>query len=155
MNFRSVLKTAFGTQSATFSLPFVTPGGNLIQPPASLVGAIITAVPASVLLELAQPSLRSSIASEFRAGNTPAWYQTLPTPVKSYIESLNTQIAAGGVDLNATPSRFDFDVPTTTATSDGGVSGTSTSKAIAAQATGDIGLSLAAVVGILGAMIAL
>lgn len=87
------------------------------------------------------------------------WYQTLPDPVKSYIESLNTQIAKGGVDLNATPSAFSFPVTnaasTGTTTGKGTVKATSTSKADAAQVTGDISLSLAAVIGILGAVIAL
>jgi hypothetical protein len=154
--FRSVLKSKFGG-SATFTLPFTTPGGNLLQPPASLVGAIITAVPASILLQLAQPSLRSSIASEFRAGNTPQWYQTLPAPVKSYIESLQTQIAGGGVDLSATASHFTFP-PKTTAGVDAAGTGTlssSTSKAIAAQATAGVAVSFAAAAGLLGLVIAL
>jgi hypothetical protein len=152
---RSVLKTAFGTGSATFQLPFVTPGGNLLQPPASLIGAIITAVPASVLLELAQPSLRSSIASEFAKGNTPEWYQSLPTAVKSYIESLEKQIAGGSVDLSATPSVFSFPAPTTATSDKPSVLSTTSSKADAAQATGTVGLSLAAAIGILGVAIAL
>ena len=82
----------------------MTPGGNLPQPPASLVGAIIVAVPASILIELAQLSLRSSIASEFKEGNTPQWYATFPSAVKSYIESLETQVAAGVVNLSAMPT---------------------------------------------------
>jgi hypothetical protein len=120
---------------------------------------IITAVPASILVELVNPSARSAIASEFAAGNTPQWYATLPSPVKSYIEALNSQIRAGQVDLSATPSAFQF--PVTTATTTGKATGkgdtvaTSTSKAIAAQVTGGVGMSVAAAFRILGLAIAL
>ena len=139
----------------------MTPGGNLQQPPVSLIGAIITAVPASILIELAQPSLRSSIASEFKTGNTPQWYATLPSGVKSYVESLETQVAAGDVNLSATPTAtFQFTAadPTGTATSEkgkGGTLATSTSKAAAAQETAGLGAGFAAILGILGVAIAL
>jgi len=154
--FRSVLQSKLGG-SATYTLAFGTPGGNLRQPPASLVGAIITGVPGTVLADLVRPEGRSSIASQFRAGNTPLWYQTLPVPVKSYIESLATQIAAGEVDLKATPSAFSFPVEADPATSTavGGAAASSTSKAMAAQGTGGIALSLAAAIGVLGVAIAL
>jgi hypothetical protein len=149
---RSLLTAAFPAGSTTYTVPFITPGGNLQKPPSSLVGVIITAVPASVLVQLAQPSLRSSIASEFRAGNTPAWYQTLPPPVKSYIESLQTQIAGGGVNLSATPTEASATGPDSD--SNGGVSTTS-SKALAAQETASLAVNFAAVMGILGLAIAL
>jgi hypothetical protein len=119
---------------------------------------IITAVPASILVELVNPSARSAIASEFAAGNTPQWYATLPSPVKSYIEALNSQIRAGQVDLSATPSAFQFPVTTAStgkATGKGDSVATSTSKAVAAQVTGGVGMSVAAAVGILGLAIAL
>ena len=165
----SLLTAKFPSPSTTVTLPFITPGGNLLQPPASLVGAIITAVPASVLVDLAQPSLRSSIASEFKAGNTPAWYQSLPAGVKSYIEALNTQINAGDINLSATPtSNFQFPVTTmaaagtvgtgTGSAGPGGVFATSSSKAWAEKAMqtgGPLGLSFAAAVGVLGVAIAL
>ena len=126
---------------------------------------IITAVPASIIAELAVPSQRSSIASEFRAGNTPSWYLTLPSAVKSYIESLQTQIAAGNVDLSATPSNIPFAAATAVAGADAGTGTgtadatakvtTKTSKAGAAQATGGIGLSVGAALGLMGVAIAL
>lgn len=157
----SVLLSKFPGGSTTVSLAFVTPGGNLPQPPASLVGVIITAVPASILIELAQPSLRSSIASEFKAGNTPQWYATLPSAVKSYIESLESFVAAGDVNLSARPTAtFQFTAadPTSITTSEkgkGGTVATSTSKAAAAQEIAGLGIGMAAALGILGVAIAL
>jgi hypothetical protein len=78
--------------------------------------------------------------------------------VKSYIEALNSQICSGQVDLSATPSAFQFPVTTTStgkATGNEDAVATSTSKAIAAQVTGRVGMSVAAAVGILGLAIAL
>jgi len=158
----SRLTAQFPSATGGATIPFTVPGGNLLQPPATLIGAIITGVPASALVQLAQPSGRSAIAAEFKAGSTPVWYQTLPSPVKSYIESLNTQIAAGHVDLNATASTFSFPAPpaatsATSATHAGGPQkiATTSSKGIAPQATAEVGVAFAAVVGFLGVAIAL
>jgi hypothetical protein len=145
----SVLTAAYPAGSTTRTIPFTIPGGNLIQPPASLVAAIITGVPPSILVALAQPTARSSIAADFKAGNTPAWYQTLALPVKSYIESLESQIAGGEVNLNATASTFSFPLPTETTTPAPGPGehvATKSSKAVAAQATGEAAFSFTAVV---------
>ena len=132
------------------------PGGNLPQPPASLLGPIITGVPVSVLVELAQSSLRSSIASEFKAGNTPQWYQTLPTAVKIYIESLQTFIADGKYDPSATQPTYTLPVPTpTTNVAGNNKVATTTSKAAAPRATGEVALGLSAVVGLLELAVAL
>jgi len=38
------------------------------------MAAIMTGVPAFVLVQLINPSGRSSIAAEFMAGATPSWY---------------------------------------------------------------------------------
>lgn len=56
----------------------------------------MTGVPAFVLVQLINPSGRSSIAAEFMAGAAPSWYQALPSPVKSYIISIQAAIATGG-----------------------------------------------------------
>jgi len=152
----SVLTAAFPASTGTHSFAFITPGGNLLQPPSSLVYEIITAVPASVIVDLSQPSLRSSIASEFKAGNTPSWFLALPSDVKSYIESLQTQIAGGGVNLSAVPSTTP-DATGTGAGADGTADGkakSTSSKAWAAKETG-LSASLAVAAGVLGFMIAL
>jgi hypothetical protein len=134
----------------------VIPGGNLPQPPPSLIGPIITGVPVSILVELAQPALRSSIASEFRAGNTPQWYQTLTTAVKSYIESLQSFIADGQYNPSATQPTYSFPVPTpTTTVVNNNKVETSSSKAASLRATGEVALGFPAVIGFLALAIAL
>lgn len=109
-----------------------------------------------MLVELAQTSLRSSIASKFKAGNTPQWYQTLPTAVKSYIESLQTFIADGNYDPSATQPTYTLPVQTSTTNMVGNNKVvTTSSKAAAPRPTGEVALGLSAVVGILGLAIAL
>ncbi|KAL4912642.1 hypothetical protein BDW62DRAFT_206293 [Aspergillus aurantiobrunneus] len=149
--------------SATpYTANFTAPGGNLIQPPSSLINDIITAVPATVLAQFMLPSGRSSIASEFQAGNTPSWYQELPTEVKSYILAMKSQVAGGNVDLNATRTPAP-----TSASSEGGndsesdsESGdsepaTETSSGLAPHATGEVAASLMGALGLLGLAVVL
>jgi hypothetical protein len=80
-----------------------------------------------------------------------SWYATLPEPVKSYVEALAEQVATGSVNLSATPT------PTTGAAGGTGanVKSTTSSKALAAQATGAVAASFMAAIGILGVAIAL
>ncbi|KAF8865188.1 hypothetical protein BDZ45DRAFT_736296 [Acephala macrosclerotiorum] len=151
----SVLTTHFSVGTTTLALPFVTPGGNLIQPLASLISQIITAVPASVLVELAIPAQRSSIASEFKAGSTSAGLALIPDR-----RNRLTQIVAGDVNLSATPSVFRFPVTTAmgSATATDKAAGqkvaTSTSKAKGARATG-VGMGFVATIGFLRVALAL
>ncbi|KAH8881398.1 hypothetical protein GQ53DRAFT_888442 [Thozetella sp. PMI_491] len=120
-----------------------------ISVPASLQVAIMTAVPATVIIELMNPTARASVASEFAAGHTPSWYQTLPPDVKSFFESMAAQLSTGGGIYTVTPT------PTATAGADdnpGAAAASSTSSAYAAKATGlDRGV-LAGVVGLAGVL---
>ncbi|KAL3481368.1 hypothetical protein BJX99DRAFT_253672 [Aspergillus californicus] len=143
--------------SATpYTANFTVPGGNLIQPPSSLVGAIITAVPPTVLAQLFLPSGRSSIASEFQAGNTPSWYEELPSDVKSYVLAIRSQVGAGDVDLSATPTPTasaesgDDSSSEADSDSDSDSPATETSSGLAARATGEVAGSLVGVLGLLG-----
>ncbi|KAI9376117.1 hypothetical protein BJX61DRAFT_531079 [Aspergillus egyptiacus] len=137
--------------SATpFTVEFTAPGGNLIQPPSSLIADIITAVPPTVLAQLLLPSGRSSIASEFQAGNTPDWYEDLPSEVKSYVLAMKSQVAGGSVNLSAERT----EAPTASVgnddAEDGGDPATETSTGLAARATGEVAVGMAGVVGLLG-----
>ncbi|KAL1963088.1 hypothetical protein VTN77DRAFT_8734 [Rasamsonia byssochlamydoides] len=111
---------------------------NIQDPPASVFPILITAVPLSVLGDLVNPLSRSSLASEFQAGNTPGWYHSLPTGVKSYLSVVHSQIQEGA--LTATTS-----IPLSTASSSGGV-------AAPAAPTGGVALagSIAGALGIAG-----
>ena len=85
---------------------------------------ILTAVPGSVLGQLAAGNGRSSISAEFKAGNTPAWYAAMPTEVQSYIVSLNDNKGTGCT------------APPTTAAA----TGSAASSAAKAGATGGAGV---------------
>lgn len=95
--------------------------------------------------------------SEFKAGNTPAWYQSLPDGVKSYIQALASQRAAGSVNLSATPTLVNWaSGPTTTSSATGKNDVKTKSRGVAAQATAaPLGVSFVAAVGLLGVVIAL
>lgn len=73
---------------------------NIAEPPPGFIPAIMTAVPLSVLGDLLDSGSRSALASEFQNGSTPAWYQSLPASVKSYISEVNSQIHAGALSAN-------------------------------------------------------
>jgi len=169
------LTQLLGAAPTGLSISFIsTPGGNLLTPPQTLIGPIINAIPPSVLAQLLNPTARSSIASEFKAGHTPDWYATLPTAVKSYVGALNAQITAGSVTITGGV------VPKTTLavssgalnsaiasgsnlasefsagfTSQGtiGEAATSTSKALAAGPTNGLTGSVAGVAGVLGVVL--
>ncbi|KAH8422472.1 uncharacterized protein LDX57_000225 [Aspergillus melleus] len=168
------LKSAF-PDATPFTKPFEIPGGNLIQPPSSLVGAIITGVPPSVLAQLIQPAGRESIASEFRAGNTPDWYAGLPADVKGYVTKMKAQVTQGDVDLSATPtSTGGFGSGGASETegdggdgnsgdgdggktgdetgAEGGAAATSSSTGGVPRPTGEVVGSLVGVMGVLGAV---
>ncbi|KAL4747531.1 hypothetical protein BDW72DRAFT_196674 [Aspergillus terricola var. indicus] len=69
---------------------------DLYGMPNSIASEIISAVPTSVLSDLANPSSLSSMYSEIQDGNYPAWATDLPDDVWDYFES------AYGVDARPT-----------------------------------------------------
>ena len=83
------------TGTATFSTAVPTCLGGYEPPPPSLYHMILTAVPGSVLGQLANGAGRSSISAAMAAGSTPEWYAAIPTQVKSYISSLNANKGTG------------------------------------------------------------
>jgi hypothetical protein len=124
-----------------------------------LAQAILTALPGSVLANLANPNSRSSLASAFKAGQTPQWYINLAPDIKSYVESVETH-ATTGCTPTATPTADNF---ATGETSDGasgtggsgshGVTSTS-SKALAARPTAAVARSISgAAMGIIGLLL--
>ncbi|KAL2869093.1 uncharacterized protein BJX67DRAFT_379571 [Aspergillus lucknowensis] len=140
--------------SATpFTATFTVPGGNLLQPPPTLVKDIITAVPPTVLAQLLMPTGRSSIASEFKAGNTPDWYQELPSEVKNYVLAMKSQVGAGNVNLSATPT--EAAATSGNGDGDGDAAATETSSGVAARATGYVAASMVSVLGLLGVAVVL
>ncbi|KAJ5727814.1 hypothetical protein N7493_005634 [Penicillium malachiteum] len=83
-----VTETAGGTE--TFAGAPVTPAPtmpsySMDMPPASIESVLATAIPASFLSEMSNPSAVSSVVSEIQHGNLPTWYQNLPGSVKSWL----------------------------------------------------------------------
>ncbi|KIW02268.1 uncharacterized protein PV09_06418 [Verruconis gallopava] len=95
----------------TGSLPL--PTGSVVNPftqlglpsaPSGVLQELLTGVPASVYADLANPTSRSSLQSEFKAGHTPAWYSSLPPDAKSYIQAVQTQLATMSINTGALSS---------------------------------------------------
>ena len=124
---------------------------DLGDPPDTLLNVLITAIPPTVLPQIIMPAGRSSLLSEFQEGNTPSWYNDLPTDVKSYFSAVAAKMTSDGVTI---PTTVDFDFPTDIEV-DGDGEGTATSSGLGSRPTGAIAGSLAVAAGILGAAIAL
>ncbi|KAJ5161317.1 hypothetical protein N7492_006709 [Penicillium capsulatum] len=133
--------------------------GNISPPPKSLIPEILSVVPMPVLWDLINPASRQSLASDFRAGNTPTWYNSLPTDVKNYMSVVREQISGGaltattGLAYETTSASTSSASSSTTDTSDRDRS-TSTSSGMAAQATGLTASTIGAI-GVIGLALAL
>lgn len=102
----------------------------------------------TVLWELIDQESRRSLASEFSAGTTPAWYSSLPSDVKSYMSVVRSQVKAGVLTQTPTPTATGTATGSQTGTGTAAATGsTSTSKGLAAQPT-----AITAVVGALGVL---
>lgn len=97
-------------------------------PPSGVAQALLTAIPASVYSDLAIPASRSALASEFRAGNTPAWYANLPSAVKSYISQVQAQASSINPSYGALSAKTTVKLTATDQLPASGASATSTSK---------------------------
>ncbi len=64
-------------------------------PTSSVLGVLLTAAPSGFVSSIVNdPSYASSFESAFSAGNSPAWFNSLPTSVRSY---LHTYSGFGGL----------------------------------------------------------
>ncbi|RHZ56292.1 uncharacterized protein CDV56_108032 [Aspergillus thermomutatus] len=68
--------------------------------PSSILAVVATAIPASFISAMANPTSVSSIVSEIEAGTYPAWYSSLPDSVKAWATS--AALAELGADATAT-----------------------------------------------------
>ncbi|KAJ5692739.1 hypothetical protein N7462_002162 [Penicillium macrosclerotiorum] len=134
--------------------------GNISPPPKSLISEILSVVPLTVLWELINQDSRSSLASQFSAGTTPAWYSSLPADVKSYMSVVKSQISGGA--LTATTGLAYETTSTSTGTGTGtgaGASATGSTKTVSGSTSTSSGLGVsqptvltASVVGALGVL---
>lgn len=90
-------------------------------------------VPPTALAQIIIPAQRKELASSFKAGNTPDWYQSLPTDVKSYLSVVKTQLREGA--LTATHAAA-TQTPTPVTTGEGGAAASTSSEGTAARPTG-------------------
>ncbi|KAJ5288765.1 hypothetical protein N7478_001795 [Penicillium angulare] len=134
--------------------------GNISPPPKTLLGEILSVVPMSVVGELMDANSRSALASELSAGNTPAWYSSLPADVKSYMAIVRSQISGGaltattGLAYQTTSTTASGVSATGTANTATGGTSTSSGMAVAAQPTVFAG-SMIGALGVLGLALAL
>lgn len=75
-------------------------------PPASIQSVLVTAIPASYLSQMANPSAASSIYKEIENGHYPDWYKSLPGSVKDW---LSTHYADGNAAATGTSNGADSD----------------------------------------------
>ncbi|KAL5336911.1 hypothetical protein BJX70DRAFT_400251 [Aspergillus crustosus] len=95
---------------------------SLPTPPPGIIKDILVGVPTDVIRGLVNPAARNALQESVANGDSPEWYQDLPTPVKEYFALFASQIAESSITYNPTAA---------VATSGGG--GGSTSEA----STGD------------------
>lgn len=137
-------------------MPFPIPTGtganlnnldNISAPPRSLIPQVFAAVPASVLLDLLDPSKRTDLASELKAGSTPAWYQSLPPDVKNYMGTVRSQISEGALTKTTGPTNTEASATegAPTATETGG-----SNQNAAARGRGNVQVGVVEVLAVVG-----
>ncbi|KAL4928922.1 uncharacterized protein BDV17DRAFT_298399 [Aspergillus undulatus] len=75
---------------------------SLPTPPPGILTDLVNGVPTTVLRGLVNPASRSALQESVANGDSPQWYQDLPTPVKSYIGLFASQIADRSLTYNPT-----------------------------------------------------
>jgi hypothetical protein len=156
----------------TMSLAPIAPSPTVtlgISIPDNLRHEIITAVPPSILVQLMNHSYRSSVASDFQAGNTPSWYdvssskvpksvdniltslQNLEPNVKTFFEGMASDIQGGSAVFTRTST------PTAEPSAEGEAPATSTSSDFAQPTGADRSVMVGAIgmAGVLGVALAL
>ncbi|KFY09082.1 hypothetical protein V492_05641 [Pseudogymnoascus sp. VKM F-4246] len=126
---------------------------NFDAPDPTLARAMLTALPGSVLGQLGNAGARSSIASAFKAGQTPSWYEDLSPEIKSYVLSVQTRATTGCTPRATDDGTGSSGAPNAKVGGDK-VAGTSTSEALASRPTAAI-IGLSGALGMLGLMVAL
>ncbi|CAG8888762.1 unnamed protein product [Penicillium egyptiacum] len=147
----SALENLMANQTASANF------ANISPPPKSLIPEILSVVPVSVIWELINPAERSSLASQFKAGTTPAWYSALPSDVQDYMSVVKSQISAGALTATAAETHMAANTgtaATATTTTSGGSASSTSSKGAAAQPTG-LTVSALGALGVLGLALAL
>jgi len=159
--------TSLPTNSAVLSsLEGVGASITALLPPSSILSVLETAVPTSVLSELADPAQASSFASAFAAGSTPGWYASLPGNVKTFLSTyaagVGTSVASGLSSAETAASSIVASASSaasaagSSASAQASSAGTSSSSTGGApRATGVFAAGIVGAVGVLGLAVAL
>jgi hypothetical protein len=137
---------------------FVAPTGNptilnkIRMLPTSLGGPILTAVPGEAVADLMNPLTREEMASSFKAGDLPDWYNGLPKNVKGYFSEFAAQMTDSGVTYQPTGA-IATGIPEGLLGNVGGESAAST--ALASRPTGAVAGGILVAAEVLGRAIAL
>ncbi|KAJ5626933.1 hypothetical protein N7528_004360 [Penicillium herquei] len=117
---------------------------NISPAPKLLVPEVLSVVPFTIVMDLFDASSRSSMASQFTNGSTPAWYASLPSDVQQYVSVVRAQISDGALTAQAASATG----ATATATGTASAGSTSSSSGMAAQPT----VAAASMIGALGVL---
>ncbi|OBT86764.1 hypothetical protein VE02_04210 [Pseudogymnoascus sp. 03VT05] len=128
--------------------------GGFDPPDATLARQMLTALPGTVLGQLGNAGARSSIASAFKAGQTPSWYNDLSPEIKNYVLSVQTHATTGCTPRQTGDGTGTGGAAGANAKVGGDKGGTSTSEALASRPTAAI-VGLSGALGMLGLMMAL
>ncbi|KAL5050927.1 hypothetical protein BDW71DRAFT_171893 [Aspergillus fruticulosus] len=123
--------------------------GDLYGIPNSIASEIASAVPSSVLSDLANPSSLSSMYSEIQDGNYPAWATDIPDDVWDYFES------AYGVDARPTGGSDSSSGDDEDSQSSGNGNGSGGDDDAAGMLSPSVFASVVGAVGVLGVALAL
>jgi len=159
--------TSLPTDPAVLSsLEGVAASITALLPPSSILSVLETAVPSSVLSELADPAQASSFASAFAAGSTPGWYASLPGNVKTFLSTYapgaatavasgvsSAETAASSVVASASSAASTAASSASAQASSAGTSSSATGGA--PRATGVFAAGIVGAVGVLGLAVAL
>ncbi|KAI1951225.1 hypothetical protein LOZ57_001780 [Ophidiomyces ophidiicola] len=123
-------------------------------PPSGIISVLATAIPPGVRSSIeANPTnalnFNSELHSSLKAGNTPSWYNNLPSDVKSYLNQI------GGFTPTGSSSQTGGSASRPTSNPSQSNTPARASGNIAPRATGAIAASFAGVAGLLGVAIML
>ncbi|KAI9043354.1 uncharacterized protein KD926_003884 [Aspergillus affinis] len=116
----SVGAAASKTDPAGFGVP------TDLGVPTSVLAVLVTAMPASFVSQLADPSAVSQLDKDWESGKYPAWYSSLPGDVKDYVSSMYAEYSDASTLPTNTASATDSDKSTTAGSGSASATATST-----------------------------
>ncbi|KAM0803996.1 hypothetical protein BDR22DRAFT_886285 [Usnea florida] len=108
-------------------------------PTSSVLGVLLTAAPSGFVSSIVNdPSYASSFESAFSAGNSPAWFNSLPTGVRSYLHTYSGLGGLAGAGAAIKSVTADAGNETTIATGSSGQTSTTQNSAQSAASVSSV-----------------